>query len=935
MASRKIINTMPDGALQAGKKITKNPLIIRRSFLKLSALTAAFTGVALSSRLTRKSLAAESAGKEKKDPYPGSKKVKTICTHCSVACGIIAEVQNGVWVRQEVAADHPVSRGGHCCKGASAIDMVTSEKRLKSPMKRVNGKWQKISWDQALDEVADKLMSIRKTAGPDAVHWNGSAKVSNEMAYLQRKLAAFWGTNNIDHQARICHSTTVAGAANSCGYGAMTNSVNDIRHSKLIFMIGSNAAEAHPVAMQHILYAKEVNNAPIIVVDPRFTKTAAKATDYIKIRSGTDTAFVMGIINQIIQNVWYDKEFVRTRVAGFPELKEVAKRYTPKVVEDISGVPRADIARIAKLLAKHRPGTVIWCMGITQHSIGNNNTRICCILQSILGNIGKTGGGANIFRGHDNVQGATDMCVLSHSLPAYYGLKDGAWKHWCRVWGVDYEWMKSRFHSKDYMNKKGFTLSRWYEGVIQEDKIDQYTPLKAVVFWGCASNSQSQYHKLKKALDKLDLVVIIDPFPTMTAAACEKDNVYLLPCSSQYETSGSLTSTSRQFQWRYKVVDPVHDCKDDYEIMAELTKRFGFADKFYKNIKQSPEDITRELGRGSLTIGYNGPTPERIKKHTDNWHTFDIDTLQAVGGPCNGEYYGLPWPCWTETHPGTPILYDISKPVAKGGLPFRARFGVEKTYYSGRTENMLAAKGTANPGSQVKGGYPEFKGIVPGTNWKTDLSQKTLKVAISRGMAPYGNARCRCVAWNLPDQVPIHREPLHSPRPDLIAKYPTYEDQPNHYRVFTRFKSEQKPSWVKDFPLILTTGRMVEFMGGGAETRSNKYLAELQPHIYAEINQKVANDYGIRNGDLIWVESPNQGKVKVQAKVTSRVDEYTIFLPFHYGGKFMGRSLVANYPPGTVPYAIGEAANVVTNYGYDIVTQMQETKTGLCKISRA
>ena len=507
MASRKIINTMPDGALQAGKKITKNPLIIRRSFLKLSALTAAFTGVALSSRLTRKSLAAESAGKEKKDPYPGSKKVKTICTHCSVACGIIAEVQNGVWVRQEVAADHPVSRGGHCCKGASAIDMVTSEKRLKSPMKRVNGKWQKISWDQALDEVADKLMSIRKTAGPDAVHWNGSAKVSNEMAYLQRKLAAFWGTNNIDHQARICHSTTVAGAANSCGYGAMTNSVNDIRHSKLIFMIGSNAAEAHPVAMQHILYAKEVNNAPIIVVDPRFTKTAAKATDYIKIRSGTDTAFVMGIINQIIQNVWYDKEFVRTRVAGFPELKEVAKRYTPKVVEDISGVPRADIARIAKLLAKHRPGTVIWCMGITQHSIGNNNTRICCILQSILGNIGKTGGGANIFRGHDNVQGATDMCVLSHSLPAYYGLKDGAWKHWCRVWGVDYEWMKSRFHSKDYMNKKGFTLSRWYEGVIQEDKIDQYTPLKAVVFWGCASNSQSQYHKLKKALDNIDQVI--------------------------------------------------------------------------------------------------------------------------------------------------------------------------------------------------------------------------------------------------------------------------------------------------------------------------------------------------------------------------------------------------------------------------------------------
>ena len=170
MASKKIINYVPEDALRSGKKITKNPVVIRRTFLKLSVLTAAFTGMALSSRLTKKSLAAEKAGQAKKDPYPGSKKVKTICTHYSVGCGIIAEVQNGVWIRQEVAQDHPVSRGGHCCKGAGAIDMVTSEKRLKAPMKKVNGKWQKISWKQALDEVADKLMTIREQDGPDAVH---------------------------------------------------------------------------------------------------------------------------------------------------------------------------------------------------------------------------------------------------------------------------------------------------------------------------------------------------------------------------------------------------------------------------------------------------------------------------------------------------------------------------------------------------------------------------------------------------------------------------------------------------------------------------------------------------------------------------------------------------------------------------------------------
>ncbi len=728
----------------------------------------------------------------------------------------------------------------------------------------------------------------------------------------------------------------MAGVANTWGYGAMTNSLNDIRHAKSMIFIGSNAAEAHPVSMQHILHAKEVNNAPIIVVDPRRTKLAAKATDYVRIRPGTDAAFIMGLINVIIENGWHDREFIRTRVAGFREMAQVASHYTPEVVEEITGIPASETVRIAKILANNRPTSLTWCMGGTQHHIGSSITRSFCILQLVLGNMGKSGGGTNIFRGHDNVQGATDMCVLSHSLPAYYGLKDGSWKHWCRVWDVDYEWIKSRFHSKEYMNKKGFTLARWYQGVLQEDKISQYTPVKALIQWGCGSNSNSMFHKVKAAYDRLDLVVIIDPFPTMAAAACEKDNIYLLPSSSQYETSGSVTSTSRQMQWRFKVVDPVYDSKDDYQIMEEFVKRFGFADKFYKNIKKTPEDITLELGKGSLTIGYNGQTPERIKRHMENWHTFDIDTLQAKGGPCDGEYFGLPWPCWTTEHPGTPILYDISKPVAKGGLPFRARFGTGVTYkMSGRTEDLLAAKGIANPGSEVNGGYPEFKGIVPGTNWKTDLSQKTIREAIRRGMAPFGNARARCVVWTFPDQVPVHREPLHSPRPDLVAKYPTYEDRPDHFRVYTRFKSEQNPELVKQFPLVLTTGRMVEHMGAGAETRSNKYLAELKPDMYAEINPVTANNAGIRAGDMLWIESPEGGKIRVKAKVTERVDEETIFLPYHFGGIFMGRSLAENYPPGTEPYALGEPANIVTNYGYDIITQIQATKDGLCRISKA
>ena len=197
--ARKLI-TRSNSSAGVGSRVTLNPRVARRSFLKLSAATAALTGAAMTTSLTSKVKDAKAASAS---PYANSKMVRSVCSHCAVGCGINAEVQNGVWVRQEVAQDHPVSRGGYCCKGATAIDMVTSEKRMKSPMKKVNGKWQKLSWDQALDEISKKLTAIRDKDGPDALHFNGSAKVSTEMAYLQRKFAAFWGSNNIDHQARI------------------------------------------------------------------------------------------------------------------------------------------------------------------------------------------------------------------------------------------------------------------------------------------------------------------------------------------------------------------------------------------------------------------------------------------------------------------------------------------------------------------------------------------------------------------------------------------------------------------------------------------------------------------------------------------------------------------------------------------------------------
>ena len=288
--------------------------IDRRTFLKRSGVTAG--GVALASVLPT------GMAKEAKAAAPMQlKQIKTVCTHCAVGCTVIAEVDKGVWIGQEPGWDSPLNLGAHCAKGASVRDFAHGERRLKYPMKQVGGKWIKLSWDQAINEIGDKLLAIRKQSGPDATYWLGSAKFSNEQSYLFRKFYAFWGSNNGDHQARICHSTTVAGVANTWGYGAMTNSMPDMHHSRAIFMIGSNASEAHPVAMQHILKAKEQNNAALIVCDPRFTRTAAHADEYVRLRPGTDVALIWGILWHVFENGWEDKEFIKQRVYGMDQIQ--------------------------------------------------------------------------------------------------------------------------------------------------------------------------------------------------------------------------------------------------------------------------------------------------------------------------------------------------------------------------------------------------------------------------------------------------------------------------------------------------------------------------------------------------------------------------------------------------------------------------------------
>ena len=912
---------------------------------------------------------------------------KNICTHCSVGCTLLAEVVNGVWVGQEPAWDSPITRGSHCAKGAATRELVHGDRRLRYPMKLVNGQWTRISWDVAINEIGDKLMDIRAKSGADSVYWLGSAKFTNEGAYLNRKLAAFWGTNNSDHQARICHSTTVAGVANTWGYGAMTNSYTDIRNSKTLFFLGGNPAEAHPVSLQHLLEGKELNRANFIVADPRLTRTAAHATEYVRLRPGTDIPVLYGMLWHIFKNGWEDKEFIEQRVYGMDDIRKEVEKWNPEEVERVSGVPGAQLERVAKMFATEKPSCLIWAMGQTQHTVGTANVRASCILLLATGNVGGPGKGANIFRGHTNVQGATDLGLDIVTLPLYYGLVEGAWRHWSRVWEVDYQWFVDRFDKitaadgkvTTTMNTPGIPSTRWFDSTLYDKKdIGQKDNIKAMFVMGHGGNTVTRMTEAQKGVEKLELLVVCDPHPTTWAALApeRKNGTYLLPIATSYETSGSRTSSNRAIQWGEQIVKPIFESKDDNEVMYLLAKKLGFADLMFKNIKVEnnvpvPEDVLREINRGGWSTGYCGQSPERLKSHMAHQADFDMRTQRATTGPNKGDYYGLPWPCWGTPafrHPGTPLLYNTNLSIKEGGGTFRARFGLEREEKlpdgSTRKVSMLG-NGYYSKDSEIKDGYPEFTlGVLKKLGWDKDLTEAELaiinkvnpttpdavswsidlsggiqRVAIEHGCVPYGNGKARANAFGLPDAIPTHREPIYTPRPELVAKYPTLPDA-KQFRVpnigFTVQKAAVEKGIAKQFPLILSSGRLVEYEGGGEETRSNKWLAELQQEMFIEINPADAAERGIKDGAWVWVTgAENNSKARMKALVTERVGKGVTWCPFHFAGWFQGVDQRDNYPKGTDPVVLGESVNGLTTYGFDPVTGMQEPKATLCQVRAA
>jgi len=1033
----------------------------RRSFMKASALAG---GLALGGGATGHALAQE-GGEEPPDGALGDEgeMVKTVCNYCSVGCGFKGERKGDAFVGQEPWFENPHNNGSLCSKGASIYGTEHSEKRLKHPMRLEGGEWQKISWSDALAEITDEFERIRQEHGPDSVMWMGSAHFANEEAYAFRKLAALYGTTNVDHQARICHSTTVSGLANTWGYGAMTNTLNDYRNYDLLFIIGQNPAEAHPISMQHILEGQK-RGGKIINVDPRYTKTSAHADEFHRMRPGTDVALMMGIMRYLRDQGELDRDMLADRVQGWPDVEVELDKYDLDTVADITWISRESIEHLGDQFIEHKPNIQIeWAMGGTQHNNGTQNIRSYALTGLATSGIGRAGGGMQVMRGHANVQGATDLGPNSHILPGYYSVESpGSWAYWTDVWSqspwtsgsVSFEELYDRYdvmskqkyeessgeatstfafegsdlNARSMMLQKGLTVARWYDAALpreeRQNNAQLYQPsqLKAMLIQGHSANSITEMDKQKKAMENLDLLVVADVFPSLASAMHDReDGVILLPVASQYEHHGSLTNTHRSVQWRDPVRPPGHNSKTDMEIIQLLADGLGFGDHFdwgtgpelYSG-RSTYEDCLREINLGVRTIGYQ-QSPERLQQHKEYDWAFSTETLRAdaPGTPVEGDYWMLPWPCWGDEHPGTPILWRDDVDPREGGFDFRARWGTnaptrqqwnelvdggdapdQPTYPFEETVarqgqaglGMLRAPYTPDWNTDYNGqvtGVPQYPGF--STVWPDDIENPTalslpyrfaldptksafdaaraLKRKANRGTLrpqgaasdidpqqysqfaskqpdpPTGRGKARAVAWNFLDIVPVHREPVESPRPDLVEQWPANGQQTNFFRLDQNNaviqESSTRAAEQQGMNTILTSGRQVEHQGGGSETRSNVFTADLQPHMYAEIHPDMAADLGIDGGDLVVVSTTDRGSILVKSRVTNRPNTREVFMPYHWGGVFHGKSLEDDYPEGTVPYAIGESVNIIASRGHDVETQMQETKAAMVTVEKA
>ncbi|HOK56672.1 MAG TPA: formate dehydrogenase subunit alpha [bacterium] len=534
-------------------------------------------------------------------------KIKAICPYCGVGCGIVAYVKNNEIVKVKGDEDSPVNKGFLCIKGKFGFEYVKDEERLKKPLIKEDGKFKEVSWEEAIDFVYEKLKYFRDNFGPFSIAGLSSAKCTNEENYIfQKFFRCVLKSNNVDHCARLCHSSTVVGLSQTIGSAAMSNSLDEIEnYSDCIIITGTNITETQPVTSYRIRKAKE-KGAKIIVIDPREIEISKIADIYLQPRYGTDVIVFNGLAKIIVDEKLYNEEFIKERVENFEEYKKFIEKFDLSLVEKIANVKIEDLRKVAYLYSKSKSSVILWSMGITQHITGTENVFTLSNLALLTGQIGKKGAGLSPLRGQNNVQGACDMGCLPEFYPGYSRVDDKN----------TIEKFENLWNEKGLPDKIGFTLVEMFENVLKGN-------IKCLYIMGeMPLISDPDILHIKKALEKIDFLIVQDIFST---EVCEFADV-VFPALSSFEKEGTFTNTERRVQKISKCIEN-NNGKPDWWIINEIAKRFGY-NWNYNDVW----DILREINK-TVEV-YKGITPKRVK---------------------NGDR--IQWPCLSEEDKGTETLH--------------------------------------------------------------------------------------------------------------------------------------------------------------------------------------------------------------------------------------------------------------------------------------
>ena len=550
---------------------------------------------------------------EDKFRYWEVKKTRTTCSYCGVGCQINLLTKGNRIVEVEPINTIP-NDGLLCVKGKFAHKFVNHPDRLTKPLIKKDGKFVEASWKEAYRLIKEKYEETMANKGPSAFGGFSSARCTNEENYLfQKFVRTVFKTNNVDHCARLCHASTVAGLANTLGSGAMTNSIGEIDGTDTFIIIGTNTTENHPVIGTKI--KKRVKEgANLIVIDPREIELAKYADIFLKIKPGTNIAVVNGMMNIIIKENLHHMDYINERTEGFEEFRKSIEKYTPEYVAKIAGIDKDDLIKAALMYAKSNKGAVYYSMGVTQHATGTNGVMTTSNLQMLTGNIGVESTGINPLRGQNNVQGACDMGALPTDYPGYQ-----------KVFMDPVRENIGRFWNRELPAEKGLTLTEMMDAAEKGDLTFLY------IMGENPMVSDPDINHIKRALNTLDFLVVQDIFLTETAEFAD----VVLPAASFAEKDGTFTNTERRVQLINKAIEPIGESKPDWQIIMELSNLLGY-EEFYN----SPSDIMDELAK--MTPSYGGMSYKRLREHS------------------------LQWPCTNKDHPGTKFLHQNTMARGKG-----------------------------------------------------------------------------------------------------------------------------------------------------------------------------------------------------------------------------------------------------------------------------